>query len=247
MTRNIITIFTALLFVSLSSAAAASAQTVKITPKEQVYKRAGNIVGEKKSFKIRRPIATAATAELSKKITAVIDPVKVLGINIKEETTEYQWLYEADYEEVYNDNGILTMMFWMEGSGAYMSSVTKYVVIDTVKGNRLSPADIFVDLPALTAAVKKKQDARVEEGILDIKKRPDWDASEDPRYLFQYTDFTEKELSNFAVDMAGVAFFYEFGFGNAVKALAPDGEFRFSWAEIAPYIKRDGLLGRFAR
>jgi hypothetical protein len=247
MTRNIITAFIALLFVLVSFETASFAQTVKLTPKEQVYKRAGNIVGEKKSFKIRRPIATAATPELSKKITALIDPVNVLEINIKEETNEHQWLYEADYEEVYNEGGILTMMFWMEGSAAYMSSVTKYVVIDTVNGRRLSPADVFIDLPALTAAVKKKQDARVEEGILDIKTRPDWDPKEDPRYLFQYTDFTEKELSNFVVDMAGVAFFYEFGFGNAIKALAPDGEFRFTWAEISPFIKRDGLLGRFAR
>jgi hypothetical protein len=235
------------LFVSFIFAAAGFAQTVKITPKEQIYQRAGNIVGEKKSFKIRRPIATAANAELSKKITAAIDPVKVLDINIKEETHEHQWLYEADYEEVYNDNGILTLGVWMEGSAAYMSSVTKYVVIDTVNGRRLSPADVFIDLPALAAATKKKQDARVEEGILDIKTRPDWDPKEDPRYLFEYTDFTEKELSNFVVDMAGDAFIYEFGFGNAVKALAPDGELRFSWAEISPFIKRDGLLQRFAR
>ncbi len=236
-----------LFFLSAILCVGAFAQAVKVTPKEQVYKRAGNIVGEKKSFKIRRPIATAANPELSRKITAAIDPANVLEINIKEETTEYQWLYEADYDEIYNDNGILTMMLWMEGSGAYMSSVTKYVVIDTVNGKRLSPEDVFVDLPGLTAAVKKKQDARVEEGIADIKKHPDWDPNEDPRHLFEYTDFTEKELSNFVVDMAGVAFIYEFGFGNAIKALAPEGEFRFSWAEIAPFIKRDGLLARFVR
>jgi hypothetical protein len=237
----------ALLFVLSIFTVAGFAQTVKLTPKEQVYKRAGNVVGEKKTFKIRRPTITAGKPAYLKKINAAIDPVKVLDINIKEELTEYQWLYEADYEEIYNQNGILTLMVWMEGSSAYMSSVVKYIVVDTVKGERLSPADVFVDLPGLTAATKKKFEATIEEGILDIKNQPDWDPKEDPELLFESTDFTEKDLSHFRIDNAGVAFLYDFGFPHVIRALEPDNELRFSWAEILPFIKRDGLLGRFTR
>ncbi|HMQ03437.1 MAG TPA: hypothetical protein PKD26_05940 [Pyrinomonadaceae bacterium] len=232
-----------LLFIFVSGSAA---QTVKISPKVQVYTRKAPIVGFKKTFKIRRPAAAAATAELSRKITALIDPVRVLEIDLKEELTETQWLSEADYEEIFNQDGILSMMLWMEGSAAYTDGVTKYVVIDTVKGTQVTPKDVFNDIPALIAAVKKKQDAEVEKAISDIKKDPEWGDS-DPKQLFEYTDLTEKDLANFVVDKAGVAFFYDYGFPNVVKALEPDGELRFSWAEITPFLKRDGLLGRFAR
>lgn len=247
MTKTLMNVFTSFVIISTLFAVSAYAQTVKITPKEQVYTRKAPIVGFKKTFKIRRPIATAATPELSKKITAAIDPVNVLEIDLQEELTEMQWLSEADYEEVYNEGGILTMMIWMEGSAAYTDGVTKYVVIDTVKGTRLAPADAFIDIEALIAAVKKKQDAEVEKTIAEIKKHPEWAADDDPKRLFEYTDFTDKDLTNFAVDMAGVAFFYDYGFPNVARALEPEGELRFSWAEISRFIKRDGLLGRFAR
>lgn len=235
------------LFLICFFAVAGFAQTVKITPREQTYTRAKPISGYKKTFKIRRPVATAANAELSKKITAAIDPVKVLEINLPEELTEIQWLSEADYEEVFNQDGVLTMMLWMEGSAAYTDGVTKYVVIDTAKGTRATPADVFVNLDSLIAAVKKKQVAEVAKSVAEIKKDPEWAADEDPKRLFEYTDFTDKGLTNFAVDRAGVAFFYDYGFPNVIKALEPEGELRFSWAEIKPFIKRDGLLGRFAR
>ncbi len=247
MTEAFNRILTSLLFVFALFTVSTVAQTVKITPKEQIYTRKAPIVGFKKTFKIRRPIATAANAELSKKITAAIDPVKVLEIDLKEELTEIQWLSEADYQEVFNRDGVLTMMFWMEGSGAYTDGVTKYVVIDTAKGKRVSPAEVFIDLDSLVAAVKKKQNAEVEKTVAEIKKNPAWVADDDPKLLFEYTDFTVEDLTNFAVDMAGVAFFYDYGFPNVIKALEPDGELRFTWAEIKPFIKRDGLLGRFAR
>jgi len=47
--------------------------------------------------------------------------------------------------------------------------------------------------------------------------------------------------------MAGVAFFYDYGFPNVLKALEPEGELRLSWAEVKPFIKKDGLLTRFVR
>ncbi len=223
------------------------AQTVKIAPNEKTYTRVKPISGYKKTFKVRRPIATAANALLSRRITTAIDPVTVLGINLQEELTEIQWLSEADYQEVFNQDGILTMMLWMEGSAAYTDGVTKYVVIDIAKGRRVAPLDVFVDIKSLIAAIKKKQDAEVAKSVAEIKKNPEWAADDDPKALFEYTDFTDKDLTNFAVDMAGVAFFYDYGFPNVVKALEPDGELRFSWAEIRPFIKHDGLLGRLAR
>jgi len=222
-------------------------QTVTITGHKKVYKRTKPIIGYKKTFTIRRPIAKAATPALSRKITAAIDPVKVLEIDVQDELTEMQWLSEADFEEVFNKDGVLTMMLWMEGSAAYTDGVTKYVVVDVAKGMRLTPSAAFTDLPGLIAAVKKKQDAEVENAVKEIKADPEFAKDDDPKALFEYTNFEEKDLDNFAVDMAGVAFFYDYGFPNVIKALEPNGELRLSWAEIKPFINKDGLLARFVR
>lgn len=222
-------------------------QAVTITPKTQVYTRVKPIMPEKRTFTVRRPIVRAATPALSRKINAAIDPVTVLEIDIKEEMGEIQWLYEADFQEVFNDKGILTLMIWMEGSGAYVSGVTKYVVVDVRRGERLKPGDVFTDIPGLVAAAKAKLRQRIEESIKEIKNDPDWRDEEDPRSLFEDNDFTQDDLSNFSVDMAGVAFHYEFGFPHVIKALEPDGEFRFSWDEIKPFIKPGSLLAKPVR
>jgi len=241
-TRFLVTIISCLLFVL-----GASGQAVTVTSKTQVYTRKKPIMAEKKTFTVRRPIVQAATPAISLKINAAIDPVNVLGIDIQEEMNDVQWLYEADFQEVYNDKGILTLMVWMEGSGAYVSGVTKYVVVDVRRGERVKPSDVFVDIPGLAAAAKAKLKQRIEDGIKEIKNDPDWDDEEDPRHLFEDNDLTESDLANFSVDMAGVAFHYEFGFPHVIKALEPDGEFRFSWDEIRPFIKPGSLLAKPVR
>lgn len=81
----------------------------------------------------------------------------------------------------------------------------------------------------------------------DIKADPEFAKDEDPKQLFEYTNFEEKDLDNFAVDMAGVTFYYDYGFPNVLKALEPEGELWLSWAEVKPFIKQDGLLARFVR
>ena len=220
------------------------AQSVVVTGKKQVYTRPKPITGFKKTFTIRRPIVKAATPELSRKLTASIDPAKVLDIRIQEELTESEWLHEADFEVVFNDRGMLTVMLWMEGAGAYSDGVTKYAVVDTDRGVRVAPADVFTDIEGLIAAVKKKQDAEVAKAVKDIKANPDF-GDGDPKQLFEYTNFEAKDLDNFAADMAGVAFFYDYGFPNVLKALEPEGELRLQWSEIKPFIRKDGLLARF--
>lgn len=229
-------------------AASVTAQTITITGQKKTYTRVKPISGFKKTFTINRPVAKASTPALSRKITSLIDPVNVLEINLKEELTETQWLSEADFEEVFNEQGVLTVMLWMEGSAAYSDGVTKYVVVDVANGVRLSPASAFIDISGLIKAVKKKQDAEIEKAIKVMKADPDFAAADDdPKRLFEETTFAEEDLNNFAVDMAGVAFFYDYGFPNVLKALEPEGELRLSWAEVKPFIKKDGLLTRFVR
>src|SRR5688572_25776072 len=114
--------------VILVFAAAAFPQTVVITPRKTVHRRPKPQVDFKRTFTVRRPIAKAATPALSRKITTAISPEKVLLLNIREEMNEYQWLEEADYKVLFNQNGVLCIEQSMVGTAAYPDSVTKRVV-----------------------------------------------------------------------------------------------------------------------
>ena len=55
--------------------------------------------------------------------------------------------------------------------------------------------------------------------------------------------FEVKNLDEFSVSDKGVTFLYDAGFPHASRALQPAGEYFFSYAELLPYIKRNGPLG----
>ena len=59
--------------------------------------------------------------------------------------------------------------------------------------------------------------------------------------------FVAKELNHFSVNEQGVTFYYDYDFPHVAKALEPNGEFFVSYADLKPFIKRDGLLARFVR
>lgn len=219
-------------------------QTVTITPKKEVYRRPKPIQPFKRTFTVRRPIVESSSLSISKKITAAISPESVLKLNLKDEMREYQWLEEADYKVIYNQKGILTMNLWMEGSAAYPDSVSKYVVADTSTGRRVTPQDVFVNPSGLAVSVKKIQASEIKRSVEEMKRDPenkDVDVSE----LFSSSDFTVNDLNEFSVDARGVTFHYDYGFPHVLKAVEPNGEYFLAWAQLKPFIRKDGLLARF--
>ena len=222
------------------------AQTVVITPKKTTYRRPKPIVDFKRTFTIRRAIAKASTPALSSTITAAISPERVLEINLKEELGEYQWLEEADYKVMFNRYGILSVNLWMTGTAAYPDSVERYVTLRTSDARVLKAADLFSNLTALAAKVRNMQRAEVAASSAEMKKDPE-SADVDAGELFAETKFTARDLNSFFIDAAGVTFVYDYGFPHVLTALEPAGEYRVSWNELKPFIKRGGLLARFVR
>jgi hypothetical protein len=220
-----------------------ASQTVIITPKKTVYRRPKPQIDFKRTFTVRRPIAKATTPAVSKKITAAIGPEKVLELNIREELNEYQWLEEADYKVLFNQNGVLCMELWMTGTAAYPYSVTKRVVINIASGNTVRPEDVFKDLPALAKMVRKAQLAEIAAAKKEMKSDPE----ARPEELFSETNFTAEDFKDFSVNAKGVTFYYDYGFPHVLQALQPDGEFHFSWTQLKPFVRSDGLLARFVR
>ena len=231
----------------LASTATVSGQSVVITAKKVVYTRPKPISGYKRSFTINYPKIKAATPALSKKIESAISYASVLGINIKEEQTNVQWLSSADYAVGYNNNGVLSIELFMEGSGAYPSGSTKYVVVDLKTGLRAKPSAAFSNLEGLLSLVRQAKEEEVADAIIELKKDPE-NGSEDPESLFKNADEYHKvTLNEFSVDENGVTFYHDYGFPHVIQALQPHGSFFFTWTQLKPYIKPGGLLTRIAR
>ncbi|MEP6703986.1 MAG: hypothetical protein ABJB34_04200 [Acidobacteriota bacterium] len=230
------------LIIALTSAAVC-AQAVIITPKKTTYRRPKPLQDSKSTFTVRRPVAKAATPALSRKITAAISPERVLKLNIREEMSEYQWLEEADYKVLFNQDGVLCVELWMSGTAAYPDGVTGRVVVDPATGAPVRPANVFQNLPVLAKIVKKAQAAEIATATKGMKSDPEARPSD----LFSDSNFTVADFKQFSVDARGVTFYYDYGFPHVIQALEPAGEFNFTWAQLKPFVRSGGLLARFIR
>jgi hypothetical protein len=237
--------FPAIVFFILAFTSVALSQNVVITPKKVIYKRTKPVSQYKKQFSVIRPIVKAATPTIAKKIETAISYEKNFDFSVKEEISEIQWLEEASYTVDYNKNGILGLTLWIEGSGAYPSSSSKPVIVNLKTGAKVSSKDVFIKLSELAAKGKQTQQIEIKKGIAEIKKEnPD---EENPATLFETADFTVKNLDEFSVSDKGVTFWYDYGFPHVIQAWQPEGRYFFSWSQLKPFIKPDGLLGKFIR
>lgn len=234
------------IFAMLVFSAFSFAQSVTITPKKVTYTRPKPIMDFKKTFTVTYPIVKAATPALSKKIEKTISYEDINGLNIEEEKGEIQWLEEATYEVGYNDKGILTITLSVSGTGAYPSVSEKTVVVDLKTGNQIAPKDVFTNLENLAAKVKEAQKDEIEKSVEEIKSDPE-NKDFEPSEYFDNADFTVENLSEFSVDENGVTFIYDYGFPHVIQAFQPEGRFFYSWDELKPFIRRDGLLAQFVR
>ncbi len=236
-----------ILFVALmlTWASIGFAQSVIITPKKITYKRPNTEMDFKKTFAVIRPNVKGVNSAIAKKVETAISYEKNFEFNVQEEINEIQWLEEANYEIDYNKNGILGVTLTVIGSGAYPSEYSKPVIVNLKTGERILAKNAFVKLSELAANGKRAQQAEIKRAIVEIKKEnPD---EENPASLFENSDFTVKNLDEFTVSDKGITFWYDYGFPHVIQALQPTGRYFFSWAQLKPFIKRDGLLARFVR
>lgn len=218
------------------------AQSVKVTSKKVTYKRTGSEVPDyKKSFIINYPVVGGA---VGKKIEAILSYEKNFDFKLQEEIKEMYWLETADYTVNYNKNNVLDVTLFIEGSGAYPSGSSKYLIVNTKTGTRVKPLDVFTNLNGLVALGEKALKAEIKTETATIKKEePDFEFGE----YFNKAKFTADNLWAFTVSEKGLTFHYDYGFPHAVQALEPVGDFFFSWAELKPFIKKDGLFAIMAK
>ncbi len=239
-------ILVALSIVLVASAFGVFAQ-VKVTPHKVTYKRSKPESDEKKTFDITWPKVSGTSAALARKIEAALNYEKHFDFTIKGEQNDTDWLSDADFKVDYNRGHILCVSLFIEGSGAYPSTSTKYVTVNTRTGMAVKPIDVFVRTAGLKAVLTKMRAKEIADTKASIKKDPE-NKDVDIDQLFKDSlEYNKIKLDQFTVKSDGVVFHHNYDFPHVVQALQPPGEFLLTWAQLKPYLKSGGLLAGHGR
>jgi hypothetical protein len=218
---------------------------VKITPKKVAYNRPKTVENEyKRKFEITYPIVAGANG---KKIEAILNYEKTFDFKLNDQKSgEDQWLDSCDFKVNYNKNNILDVLLFMEGSGAYPSTTTKYLIVNSKNGTRVKPADVFVKLDTLAAMIRKAQILEMKKASADYLKDPDATDFASNEY-FDRADFKAENLWAFTVSDKGITFHYDYEFPHVALALQPSGTYFYGWSKLKPYIKTDGPFATLSK
>jgi len=189
------------------------------------------------------------------KLENTISYWRVFETTLRENQTETDWLSELSYKVNHNKNGVLDIALMQEGVGAYPDGTTVYLVVDLKTGEQVKFTDAFKadSLDRFAEMVDKKLSVekiavirRTDKGEFDDGK-PDKEANDSLKEQLNGLKFTTETFSEYTVSDKGVTIIYDAGFPHVIQAAQPDGQYFFTWAELKPFIKPDGLLGKFVR
>lgn len=227
--------------------------SISIKPKKVVYTRSG-AEPEKRHFDIRYPIVTGLLSPtVKRKLENTISYWRVFETSLKE-SMEETYLSSLDYQVNYNKNGVLDISLIQEGVGAYPSTQTVNLLINLKTGRQVEFKDVFKSGQIDNLA--KMVDRRLEAEKRKIKQQIDRDVSagneaETDKTSFkedvENLKFTTKDFNEFSVSDKGVTILYDAGFPHVILALQPEGRYFFTYSELKPFIRSDGLLGKFIR
>jgi hypothetical protein len=248
--KNLLGFLTIFAFASI-----AFSQTVVITPKKTVYTRKGKVsFKEMRTFSVTYPVVSSAiSAPIKKKLENTINYWRAFEMTLAENLSADGWLTDLSYQVNYNKNGILDISLFQEGVGAYPTSETINLVVDLKTGEQVKFAEVFKtdSTDKLAQLVDRKLELEKKEIIKGIETdNTDYKTAEDRQNDVEMIDkltFTSESFNEFLVNDKGVIILYDAGFPHAIQALQPDGRYFFSWAELKPFVKTNGLLGKFVK
>jgi hypothetical protein len=160
------------------------------------------------------------------------------------EYREDPWLTEFNYLVNYNRNYFLDITFTQSGMAAYPDEQHKHFLISLKDGRIVTARDVFEPnkLNSLAEMVDRELQREIKR-IAHENRSPD--EKEAINGAYDNLKFELKELDEFSIGPKGITFLYDAGFPHVIKAFEPRGKYFFTYTELKPFIKRDGLLGQF--
>lgn len=222
-----------------------------VTPRRVVLVRRGALTRdfpEKKTATVTYPVISGLKdPKALRRVQSILQVKNAFDMSL-EDYRQDAWLVEFTFKVNYNKNHILDLTFTQDGSGAYPDTHTKHFTINLKTGSLVKASDIFeqAKLGSLAALVNRLLQNELKQ-IAKENSQPGSDA-EDTRIIKEsqeVLEFKPENLDNFSVGAKGLTFLYDAGYPHAIQAFEPNGRYFFSYSELKPYIKRDGLLGQF--
>jgi hypothetical protein len=95
-------------------------------------------------------------------------------------------------------------------------------------------SDLFE--PASLKALAAKVDAKLQADVRQLRRQH-------VDGIVENRIFGLEDLDHFTIGDGGLTFLYDFGFPHVIEALEPSGEYFFSWAELAGFLRpnRQGI------
>jgi hypothetical protein len=232
-------------------AAEAGTDRAVVRPRTVLIIRRGALIKDfpnKKRATVTYPVISGLKdALVLRRVQAILQVKNVFDSSIAE-YRDGNWLTEFSYKVNYNKNSILDITFTQDGLGAYPDTQTRHFAINLKNGNAIKASDVFIasSLPTLRTMLDGKLQNELKEILesLKVSKRDPEDvriASEAQEPL----DYKIENLDDFEVGAKGVTFLYDAGYPHVIQAFEPNGRYFFSYSELKPFIRRDGLLWQF--
>ncbi len=201
----------------------------------------------KKRAVVVYPVISGLRAPVLLRVRSVLDFKNIFDYSLNE-YREDAWLDEFSYRVNHNGNYLLDITFSQSGSGAYPDDQEKHFLINLRNGSVVKASDVFVadKLGSLSLMVDRKLKVELKQILESLR-----DSKSDPedrriaREAQEPLEFKTENLDDFSVSAKGVTFLYDAGYPHVIRAFQPNGTYFFSYAELKPYIKRDGPLGQF--
>jgi hypothetical protein len=181
------------------------------------------------------------------RVRSILQIKNVFGSSL----AEYQddgWLTDFSYKINHNRNYILDITFTQSGMAAYPDERSKHILINLKNGRLIKALDAFASnkFETLAAMVDRKLQQEIKQMEDENANDLDPQAKEWSKDAHESLKVEIQNLDDFSVGRKGITFLYDAGFPHAIKAFEPQGKYFFTYSELKPYIKRDGLLGQFA-
>ncbi|MCA1618292.1 MAG: hypothetical protein LC795_03050 [Acidobacteria bacterium] len=236
--------------------AAAAGDSAVVRRKRVVIERTGRLARqfpERKRAVVNLPVVSGLSdLKVLRKVRAALDLKNVFQTSLAEYRQD-AWLEELDFKVNYNKRHLLDISFWQTGTGAYPDTHHAHFVISLRTGDVLKAQDVFEGgaLYALAGMAHEKLRAEVAVQVKVVEQDKELSADRDGldgiKGDLSRLSFGVEHLDNFMVGDAGVTFLYDAGFPHAIQAIQPAGRYFFTYAQLAPYVRRDGPLGVFVK
>jgi hypothetical protein len=223
---------------------------VRITPRRVVLVRTGQLAKERptrtRAVVVYPVVGGLADATVLNKVRRIIAVKNVFGSTLKQYRDDW-WLDEFGYTVNHNGNYILDITFTQSGRAAYPDVQTRHFAIDLKNGNVLKAADVFDSsgLEKLVEILNGKLQKEVASLSMKAKTELIKEDATNTVDALELQKFESKDLDNFSVGKTGITFLYDAGFPQVIAAYEPSGKYFMSYAELKPFIKRNGMLWQF--